>query len=102
MHHHFIRAADVKPAPAFPKHAKGYRRFALSDRSVGAVHTGWGMSELDAGKRVVTVDFVAHDRKRSNVVVVPEPCQDPRRFVRFRAYRTELRANGCPPSLSLH
>jgi hypothetical protein len=36
MHHHFIRAADVKPTPAFPKHAKGYRRFALSDRSVGA------------------------------------------------------------------
>ena len=52
MHHHFIRAADVKPKPAFPQNAKGYRRFALSDRSVGAVHTGWGMSELDAGGHV--------------------------------------------------
>jgi hypothetical protein len=50
--HHFIRAADVKPTPAFPKHATGYRRFALSDRSVGAVHTGWGLCELDAGGRI--------------------------------------------------
>src|SRR5258706_6795495 len=37
--HHFVRAADVKPAPAFPKHSAGYRRFGLSDRSIGAVHT---------------------------------------------------------------
>lgn len=47
--HHFIRAADVKPTPAFPRHSAGYRRFALSDRSVGAVHSGWGLCELDAG-----------------------------------------------------
>ncbi len=50
--HHFIRAADVKPTPAFPQHATAYRRFALSDRSVGAVHTGWGLCELDAGGRI--------------------------------------------------
>ena len=44
--HHFVRAADVKPAPAFPKHSAGYRRFGLSDRSIGAVHTGWGLAEF--------------------------------------------------------
>ncbi|HET8699165.1 MAG TPA: cupin domain-containing protein [Gammaproteobacteria bacterium] len=52
MDHHFVRAADVKPAPAFPRNAAGYRRFALSDRSVGAVHSGWGLAELDAGGHV--------------------------------------------------
>jgi quercetin dioxygenase-like cupin family protein len=52
MLHHFVRAADVRPTPAFPRNSAGYRRFALSDRSVGAVHTGWGMAELDAGGRV--------------------------------------------------
>ena len=50
--HHFIRAAEIKPAPAFRDNAAGYRRFALSDRSVGAVHTGWGLCELDTGGRV--------------------------------------------------
>jgi mannose-6-phosphate isomerase-like protein (cupin superfamily) len=45
--HHFLRAADVKPTPAFPKHSKGYRRFSLSDRTIGAVHSGWGLCELD-------------------------------------------------------
>jgi len=50
--HHFVRAADIKPTAAFPQHASGYRRFALSERSVGAVHSGWGISELDAGGRV--------------------------------------------------
>ena len=47
--HHFIRAVDAQPRPAFPRNAAGYRRFALSDRSVGAVHSGWGLTELDAG-----------------------------------------------------
>jgi quercetin dioxygenase-like cupin family protein len=50
--HHFIRAADVQPTPAFPRHSAGYRRFSLSDRSVGAVHSGWGLCELDAGGHV--------------------------------------------------
>ena len=50
--HHFIRALDAQPKPAFPRNAAGYRRFALSDRSVGAVHSGWGLSELDAGGHV--------------------------------------------------
>ena len=50
--HHVLRAADAKPTAAFPRHASGYRRFALSDRSVGAVHTGWGLCELDAGGHI--------------------------------------------------
>src|SRR5207244_7474415 len=31
----------------FSAEASGYRRLSLSDRSCGAVHTGWGMCELD-------------------------------------------------------
>ena len=30
----------------------GYRRFSLSDRACGAVHTGWGLCDLDANGRV--------------------------------------------------
>ena len=50
--HHFVRAADIKPRAAFGDNASGYRRFALSERSVGAVHTGWGFCELDADGHV--------------------------------------------------
>jgi quercetin dioxygenase-like cupin family protein len=46
--HHFIRESDVRPIPAFSAEASGYRRVSLSDRDCGAVHTGWGMCELDA------------------------------------------------------
>ena len=52
--HHFLRAADIMPSPAFVEYSQGYRRFALSDRSVGAVHTGWGLCELDQGGYVDT------------------------------------------------
>ena len=50
--HHFIRADDIRPAAAFPQNSSGYRRFSLSDRDCGAVHTGWGLCELDAGGHV--------------------------------------------------
>jgi mannose-6-phosphate isomerase-like protein (cupin superfamily) len=50
--HHFIPAADIRPTAAFPENASGYRRFALSDRDCGAVHSGWGFCELDAGGHV--------------------------------------------------
>ncbi len=50
--HHFIRAADIKPTPAFPADATGYRRHALSDRDCAAVHSGWGLCELDADGHV--------------------------------------------------
>jgi quercetin dioxygenase-like cupin family protein len=47
--HHFIKASDIRPAAAFPSESAGYRRFSLSDRDCGAVHSGWGFCELDAG-----------------------------------------------------
>ena len=50
--HHFIRSGEIRPTTAFPNEAHGYRRFSLSDRDCGAVHTGWGLSELDAGGHV--------------------------------------------------
>lgn len=50
--HHFVPAANVELDTAFPRNAAGYRRFALSDRSVGAVHSGWGLCALDAGGRI--------------------------------------------------
>jgi quercetin dioxygenase-like cupin family protein len=50
--HHFIPAGDIVPAVAFPDNASGYRRFSLSDRGCGAVHSGWGLCELDAGGHV--------------------------------------------------
>src|SRR5947207_1892085 len=50
--HHFIKAPDIRPAPAFPAESVGYRRASLSDRHCGAVHTGWGLCELDAKGRV--------------------------------------------------
>jgi mannose-6-phosphate isomerase-like protein (cupin superfamily) len=68
--HHFLRAADIRPAPAFPRHASGYRRCALSDRSVGAVHTGWALSELDAGGRV---DLAMQSFERSFYVLEGDP-----------------------------
>ena len=60
----------------FPKHAAGYRRFALSDRSVGAVHTGWGLCELDAGGRV---DLHVQSFEKSFFVLVGQSGADPRR-----------------------
>ncbi len=50
--HHFIRAGDIRPTQAFPDESAGYRRFSLSDRDCGAVHSGWGLCELDANGHV--------------------------------------------------
>lgn len=50
--HHYIKADDIRPTPAFREEAAGYRRFALSDRDCGAVHSGWGLCELDANGHV--------------------------------------------------
>jgi quercetin dioxygenase-like cupin family protein len=47
--HHFISAGEIRPTTAFPNESRGYRRFSLSDRDCGAVHSGWGLCELDAG-----------------------------------------------------
>jgi quercetin dioxygenase-like cupin family protein len=52
--HHFIPAAEIQPRPAFPNNSAGYGRFALSDRSIGAVHSGWGLCEMEAGGHLDT------------------------------------------------
>ena len=52
--HHFIPAADIVPRPAFPDNSSGYGRFALSDQSIGAVHSGWGLCEMGAGGHLDT------------------------------------------------
>jgi quercetin dioxygenase-like cupin family protein len=68
--HHFVRAADVELTTAFPRHSSGYRRFSLSDRSVGAVHTGWGLSELDAGGKI---DLAIASFEKSFYVLAGDP-----------------------------
>ncbi len=88
--HHFIRAADVKPTPAFPQHATAYRRFALSDRSVGAVHTGWGLCELDAGGRV---DLHVQSFEKSFFVLSGNPAL----ILDGRGYRLSAGACGLIP-----
>jgi quercetin dioxygenase-like cupin family protein len=50
--HHYIRTSDIRPTPACPAESQGYRRYALSDRACGAVHSGWGLGELDANGRL--------------------------------------------------
>jgi hypothetical protein len=50
--HHFFRASDIRPTSAFSEKTAGYRRFSLSDRACGAVHSGWGLCELDTKGRV--------------------------------------------------
>ena len=46
--HHFVRAADIKPTTAFPKPRHWLPPFRAFRPRVGAVHSGWGLCELDA------------------------------------------------------
>jgi quercetin dioxygenase-like cupin family protein len=50
--HHVLRAADVRLVPAFVGHGNGYSHCRAIDRSVGSVHTGFGLCKLDAGGSV--------------------------------------------------
>jgi quercetin dioxygenase-like cupin family protein len=88
--HHFIRAADVKLKAAFPRNAAGYRRCALSDRSVGAVHSGWGLSELDAGGHV---DLSVQSFEKSFYVLAGNPAL----ILDGRGYRLSPGACGLIP-----
>lgn len=47
--HHLVRAADCRPAPEYLQHSVGITRASLGDRSVGSVHTGFGLCALAAG-----------------------------------------------------
>ena len=47
--HHLVRAADVRPAPEYSQHGVGMTRASLVDRSVGSVHTAFGLCALAEG-----------------------------------------------------
>ena len=51
--HHVTQfdAGELRVPQMFVGHSLGYRRDSHIDRSVGAVHNGFGTSELDAGDR---------------------------------------------------
>jgi quercetin dioxygenase-like cupin family protein len=88
--HHFIPAADIRPTTAFPDYSSGYRRFMLSDRDCGAVHSGWGLAELDAGGHV---DQHLQSFEKSFYVLEGNPVL----VLDNRAYRLSPGACGCIP-----
>ena len=47
--HHLVRAADIRTAPEYPHHSVGMMRASLVDRSVGSVHTAFGLCALAKG-----------------------------------------------------
>jgi quercetin dioxygenase-like cupin family protein len=52
MHHHFLRAADIKPRPAYVGNSRSFSRYPLVDDTVGSVHMGLGRCELESGGHV--------------------------------------------------
>jgi quercetin dioxygenase-like cupin family protein len=52
--HHVRRASDAAPiVPAeLAEHSTGFRRWSVIGEDTDAVHTGFGLSELDPGGRV--------------------------------------------------
>ncbi|MGZ8612579.1 MAG: cupin domain-containing protein, partial [Actinomycetota bacterium] len=38
--------------PALEGHGRGFRRWTVIDEAAGAIHTGFGLTELDPGGRV--------------------------------------------------
>ncbi|HEX6208206.1 MAG TPA: cupin domain-containing protein [Actinomycetota bacterium] len=52
MPRHLVRAASeasYAPPPGFEDHAEGFRRWLVVDEAAGAVHTGFGLGEMDVG-----------------------------------------------------
>ena len=47
--HHALKAARVRPKSAYAGRSNRYARCTLVDQSVGSVHTGFGLCEIDAG-----------------------------------------------------
>jgi quercetin dioxygenase-like cupin family protein len=68
--HYMRRAADVRLEPAYVSHGAQFARCSLVDRSVGSVHTGFGLCSLAAGGRV---DTHFHSFEESFYVVSGEP-----------------------------
>jgi quercetin dioxygenase-like cupin family protein len=50
--HHVLRAADIRQQATYPAHSAGFSRASVVDRSAGAVHTGLGLCQLEAGGHV--------------------------------------------------
>jgi quercetin dioxygenase-like cupin family protein len=68
--HHVLRAADIRPAPDYAGRAERYARCSLVDQSVGSVHTGFGLCEMDAGGRQ---DLHLHSHEESFYVLEGAP-----------------------------
>lgn len=68
--HHLLRAADMRPSPAYRGNSRGYGRVALVDDSVGSVHMGVGLCVLRAGGRI---DTHLHSYEESFYVLEGEP-----------------------------
>jgi len=52
--HHVLRAKDIRLAPAYAGHGKGYGRCSVVDGATGSVHMGVGICSLKSGGRVDT------------------------------------------------
>ena len=68
--HHMLRARDIKMAPDYVGHSKGYARCSVIDGAAGSVHMGVGLCELKAGGRV---DSHLQSFEESFYVVEGEP-----------------------------
>jgi mannose-6-phosphate isomerase-like protein (cupin superfamily) len=68
--HHVLRAADIRPVPDYAGRAERYARCSLVDQSVGSVHTGFGLCEIDAGGRQ---DLHLHSYEESFYVLEGAP-----------------------------
>ena len=68
--HHLLRAAQMRPRPAYRGHSTGYSRVTLVDGSVGSVHMGVGLCALKAGG---TVDTHVQSFEESFYVLEGEP-----------------------------
>ncbi len=66
---HVVRAAGEASwnlPPALEGHTSGYRRWTIVDEVAGAVHTGFGIGEMDPGGRI---DWHVHSYEESLYVI---------------------------------
>ena len=65
-----MRAGDIEPKPSYDGHSSGYRRCSLVDRSVGSVHRGLGLADLDQDG---SIDLHVHSYEESFYVTEGNP-----------------------------
>jgi quercetin dioxygenase-like cupin family protein len=68
--HHVVRAADIRPRPAYREASAGFARYSLVDGEAGSVHMSVGMCSLDAGG---SVDEHLHSFEESFFVLDGSP-----------------------------